>query len=191
MVNNVNTWLLRLQPSALRCVTSPCCCRLCVWLSVMLGERLGCRDRPVMETWLLSNASLLSLLSMNSEEEFYDAETGETHWQRSHAVTCTCCVLFFFTVLLSPSGLESDDSCEVSFKDALVFDNKQVTDGCATQENGVWERRWGILQTCGMLTCMCACYHMTNFVLWGFEGFIMHAPTRGTKKSSATTFLCC
>lgn len=40
-----------------------------------------------------------------------------------------------------PSGLESDDSCEVSFKDALVFDGKQVTDGSATQENGVRERR--------------------------------------------------
>ncbi|XP_037628424.1 oxysterol-binding protein-related protein 2-like isoform X1 [Sebastes umbrosus] len=50
---------------------------------------------------------------MNSEEEFYDAETG----------------------------LESDDSCEVSFKDALVFDSKQVTDGSDKQENGVWERR--------------------------------------------------
>lgn len=70
---------------------------------------------------------------MNSEEEFYDAETG----------------------------LESDDSCEVSFKDALVFENKQVTDG--KQENGVWERRktlpaemisrnnfsvWSILKKC-------------------------------------------
>lgn len=68
---------------------------------------------------------------MNSEEEFYDAETG----------------------------LESDDSCEVSFKDALVFDNKQAT----TQENGVWQRRktlpaemisrndfsvWSILKKC-------------------------------------------
>ncbi|XP_032375957.1 oxysterol-binding protein-related protein 2 [Etheostoma spectabile] len=72
---------------------------------------------------------------MNSEEEFYDAETG----------------------------LESDDSCEVSFKDALVFDSKQVTDGGAKQENGVWERRktlpaemisrnnysvWNILKKC-------------------------------------------
>ncbi|KAF1390129.1 hypothetical protein PFLUV_G00054900 [Perca fluviatilis] len=72
---------------------------------------------------------------MNSEEEFYDAETG----------------------------LESDDSCEVSFKDALVFDSKQVTDGGDEQENGVWERRkilpaemisrnnysvWNILKKC-------------------------------------------
>ncbi|KAI3357483.1 hypothetical protein L3Q82_015891 [Scortum barcoo] len=72
---------------------------------------------------------------MNSEEEFYDAETG----------------------------LESDDSCEVSFKDALVFDSKQVTDGGSTQENGVRERRktlpaemisrnnfsvWSILKKC-------------------------------------------
>uniref|UniRef100_A0A3Q3KV73 Oxysterol-binding protein n=1 Tax=Mastacembelus armatus TaxID=205130 RepID=A0A3Q3KV73_9TELE len=72
---------------------------------------------------------------MNSEEEFYDAETG----------------------------LESDDSCEVSFKDALVFDSKQLTDGSAAQENGVWERRkalpaemisrnnfsvWSILKKC-------------------------------------------
>lgn len=41
---------------------------------------------------------------------------------------------------LSSPGLESDDSCEVSFKDALVFD-KKVTDGGSSQENGVWERR--------------------------------------------------
>ncbi|KAM9343472.1 oxysterol-binding protein-related protein 2-like isoform 2-T2 [Pholidichthys leucotaenia] len=66
---------------------------------------------------------------MNSEEEFYDAETG----------------------------LESDDSCEVSFKDALV------SGSCASQQNGVWERRktlpavmisrnnfsvWSILKKC-------------------------------------------
>ncbi|XP_027865919.1 oxysterol-binding protein-related protein 2-like [Xiphophorus couchianus] len=72
---------------------------------------------------------------MNSEEEFFDAETG----------------------------LESDDSCEVSFKDALVFDSKQVTDGSSMQENGLWERRkalpaetisrnnfsvWSILKKC-------------------------------------------
>uniref|UniRef100_A0A1A8N1G5 Oxysterol-binding protein n=2 Tax=Nothobranchius TaxID=28779 RepID=A0A1A8N1G5_9TELE len=71
---------------------------------------------------------------MNSEEEFFDAETG----------------------------LESDDSWEVSFKDALVFDGKQVADG-STQENGVFERRkslpaemisrnnfsvWSILKKC-------------------------------------------
>lgn len=42
---------------------------------------------------------------------------------------------------LSSPGLESDDSCEVSFKDALVFDNKKVTDGGCSLENGVWERR--------------------------------------------------
>eukprot|EP00064_Thunnus_orientalis_P020537 superscaffoldBa00005697_g20675 len=63
----------------------------------------------------------------------------------------------------STSGLESDDSCEVSFKDALVFESKQVTDGSAAQENGVWERRktlpsemisrnnfsvWSILKKC-------------------------------------------
>lgn len=42
---------------------------------------------------------------------------------------------------LSSPGLESDDSCEVSFKDALVFDNKKVTDDGSSQENGVWERR--------------------------------------------------
>lgn len=75
------------------------------------------------------------MLKMNSEEEFYDAETG----------------------------LESDDSCEVSFKDALVFDNKQTTGSRKSQENGVWERRkvlpaemisrnnfsvWSILKKC-------------------------------------------
>ncbi|XP_056444449.1 oxysterol-binding protein-related protein 2-like [Gadus chalcogrammus] len=72
---------------------------------------------------------------MNSEEEFYDAETG----------------------------LESDDSCEVSFKDAMVFEGKQAKDGSAPQQNGVWERRkmlpadmisrnnlnmWGVLKKC-------------------------------------------
>lgn len=83
---------------------------------------------------------------MNSEEEFYDAETGETGCQRSRVVEyIRLFPLSFFpplTPLLSPSGLESDDSCEVSFKDALVFDSKKVTDGSsATHENGVWERR--------------------------------------------------
>uniref|UniRef100_A0A3P9MY92 Oxysterol binding protein-like 2a n=1 Tax=Poecilia reticulata TaxID=8081 RepID=A0A3P9MY92_POERE len=72
---------------------------------------------------------------MNSEEEFFDAQTG----------------------------LESDDSGEVSFKDALVFDSNEVTDGSSKQENGVWERRkalpaetisknnfsvWSILKKC-------------------------------------------
>uniref|UniRef100_A0AAQ5Y768 Oxysterol-binding protein n=1 Tax=Amphiprion ocellaris TaxID=80972 RepID=A0AAQ5Y768_AMPOC len=46
-------------------------------------------------------------------------------------------VAFTFASPVSPSGLESDDSCEVSFKDALVFDSKQVSHGSATQENGV------------------------------------------------------
>ncbi|CAL9703296.1 unnamed protein product [Knipowitschia caucasica] len=65
---------------------------------------------------------------MNSEEEFYDAETG----------------------------LESDDSCEQSFKDAQVSKS-------ASQENGLWQRRktlpadmvsrnnfsvWNILKKC-------------------------------------------
>uniref|UniRef100_A0A8C6SNC1 Oxysterol binding protein-like 2a n=1 Tax=Neogobius melanostomus TaxID=47308 RepID=A0A8C6SNC1_9GOBI len=65
---------------------------------------------------------------MNSEEEFYDAETG----------------------------LESDDSCEQSYKDALVSKS-------ASHENGVWQRRktlpaqmisrnnfsvWSILKKC-------------------------------------------
>lgn len=72
---------------------------------------------------------------MNSEEEFYDAETG----------------------------LESDDSYEVSFKDAIVFDSKLSANGSPAQGNGVWERRkvlpapmiprnnfsvWGILKKC-------------------------------------------
>lgn len=52
-----------------------------------------------------------------------------------------------FVYLPSHQGLESDDSCEVSFKDALVYDSEQVTGGggttttTTTQENGVWERR--------------------------------------------------
>ncbi|XP_077464446.1 oxysterol-binding protein-related protein 2-like isoform X2 [Stigmatopora argus] len=51
---------------------------------------------------------------MNSEEEFYDAETG----------------------------LESDDSLEVSFKDALVFDGSaQVPGGSATNHHAAWRRR--------------------------------------------------
>nr|XP_057907366.1 oxysterol-binding protein-related protein 2-like [Doryrhamphus excisus]XP_057907367.1 oxysterol-binding protein-related protein 2-like [Doryrhamphus excisus]XP_057907368.1 oxysterol-binding protein-related protein 2-like [Doryrhamphus excisus] len=51
---------------------------------------------------------------MNSEEEFYDAETG----------------------------LESDDSLEVSFKDALVFDSSdQMTDGSTAESNAGWQRR--------------------------------------------------
>ncbi|CAB1336528.1 unnamed protein product [Coregonus sp. 'balchen'] len=73
---------------------------------------------------------------MNSEEEFYDAETG----------------------------LESDDdSCEVNFEDALVYDSKHSSNASTPQENGVWERRktlpapmisrcdysvWGILKKC-------------------------------------------
>uniref|UniRef100_A0AAY4CIS6 Oxysterol-binding protein n=1 Tax=Denticeps clupeoides TaxID=299321 RepID=A0AAY4CIS6_9TELE len=50
---------------------------------------------------------------MNSEEEFYDAETG----------------------------LDSDDSCEVSFKDATVYDGKQTSNGSTLSQNGVWGRR--------------------------------------------------
>lgn len=88
---------------------------------------------------------------MNSEEEFFDAETGEPACplhlptgarRRSNqpAVTCTC-----HLSSCSSAGLESDDSGEVSFKDALVFDSKKVTGGGRgggdTQENGVWERR--------------------------------------------------
>lgn len=48
---------------------------------------------------------------------------------------------FLFLETSPVAGLESDDSCEVSFKDALVFDSKQVTDGSSMQENGLWERR--------------------------------------------------
>lgn len=50
---------------------------------------------------------------------------------------------------LSPTGLESDDSCEVSFKDALVS-----SDGCSAQENGVWERRYS--------ACTPACMHASS-----------------------------
>ncbi|XP_061760015.1 oxysterol-binding protein-related protein 2-like [Nerophis ophidion] len=51
---------------------------------------------------------------MNSEEEFYDAETG----------------------------LESDDSLEFSFKDALVLDSSdKVSDSSAAEQNAVWQRR--------------------------------------------------
>ncbi|CDQ60025.1 unnamed protein product [Oncorhynchus mykiss] len=73
---------------------------------------------------------------MNSEEEFYDAETG----------------------------LESDeDSCEVNFEDAQVYDSKHSSNASTPQANGVWERRktlpapmisrcdysvWGILKKC-------------------------------------------
>lgn len=86
-------------------------------------------------------------LRMNSEEEFYDAETGER--EILHVLTHPCLLYLWGNELcansphsvLSPSGLESDDSCEVSFKDAVVFGSKQVTDGSRTQENGVWERR--------------------------------------------------
>ncbi|XP_034028909.1 oxysterol-binding protein-related protein 2-like [Thalassophryne amazonica] len=71
---------------------------------------------------------------MNSEDEFYDAETG----------------------------LESDDSREGSYKNTMVFDSK-VTADRSSQENGVWERRkalpaemisrnnfsvWSILKKC-------------------------------------------
>lgn len=43
--------------------------------------------------------------------------------------------------LSSVSGLESDDSCEVSFKDACVYESKQTVNGKVPSENGVWERR--------------------------------------------------
>ncbi|KAL2104205.1 hypothetical protein ACEWY4_001073 [Coilia grayii] len=67
---------------------------------------------------------------MNSEEEFYDAETG----------------------------LESDDSCEVSFKDAL-YEGKQTSNGSAHHENGVWERR---------TTLPAPMFSRNNFSVWGF-----------------------
>ncbi|XP_061702723.1 oxysterol-binding protein-related protein 2-like [Syngnathoides biaculeatus] len=51
---------------------------------------------------------------MNSEEEFYDAETG----------------------------LESDDSLDISFKDPLGFESaQQVADGSAAEHDAVWRRR--------------------------------------------------
>lgn len=48
---------------------------------------------------------------------------------------------FLFLETSPVPGLESDDSGEVIFKDALVFDSKRVTDGSSMQENGLWERR--------------------------------------------------
>nr|XP_009295276.1 oxysterol-binding protein-related protein 2 isoform X2 [Danio rerio] len=68
---------------------------------------------------------------MNSEEEFYDAETG----------------------------LESDDSCEVSFKDACVYANKQTANGKVPSENGVWERR---------TTLPAPMFSRNDFSVWGF-----------------------
>ncbi|XP_059396893.1 oxysterol-binding protein-related protein 2-like [Carassius carassius] len=68
---------------------------------------------------------------MNSEEEFYDAETG----------------------------LESDDSCEVSFKDASVYESKQTVNGKVPSENGVWERR---------TTLPAPMFSRTDFSVWGF-----------------------
>ncbi|XP_012676271.1 oxysterol-binding protein-related protein 2 isoform X2 [Clupea harengus] len=68
---------------------------------------------------------------MNSEEEFYDAETG----------------------------LESDDSCEVSFKDALVYEGKQTSNGSAHSQNGLWERR---------MTLPAPMFPRNNFSVWGF-----------------------
>ncbi|KAI5095697.1 oxysterol-binding protein-related protein 2 isoform X1, partial [Silurus meridionalis] len=68
---------------------------------------------------------------MNSEEEFYDAETG----------------------------LESDDSCEVSFKDAPGFERKQASNGCVRSENGVWARR---------TTLPSPMFSRHDFSIWGF-----------------------
>lgn len=80
---------------------------------------------------------------MNSEEEFYDAETGET--RLIAGLYCICKHILAGSFLphdpLPLSGLESDDSCEVSFKDALVFESKQGADDRAKQENGVWAHR--------------------------------------------------
>ncbi|XP_019906910.1 oxysterol-binding protein-related protein 2-like isoform X2 [Esox lucius] len=94
------------------------------------------------EPWILPEQDELSMtlhnsaVTMNSEEEFYDAETG----------------------------LESgDDLSDVSFKDALVNDCKDSSNAIRPQDNGVWERRktlpapmisrsdysvWGILKKC-------------------------------------------
>ncbi|KAK3518441.1 hypothetical protein QTP70_000657 [Hemibagrus guttatus] len=68
---------------------------------------------------------------MNSEEEFYDAETG----------------------------LESDDSCEVSFKDAPGFESKQASNGCVRSENGVWKQR---------TTLPAPMFTRHDFSIWGF-----------------------
>ncbi|XP_028848419.1 oxysterol-binding protein-related protein 2 isoform X2 [Denticeps clupeoides] len=68
---------------------------------------------------------------MNSEEEFYDAETG----------------------------LDSDDSCEVSFKDATVYDGKQTSNGSTLSQNGVWGRR---------TTLPAPMFSRNNFSVWGF-----------------------
>lgn len=90
---------------------------------------------------------------MNSEEEFFDAETGEPACSSTYRALPRLRNLNLLSrtpvthrssdpPLLLPTGLESDDSGEVSFKDALVFDSKKVTGGGgSTQENGVWERR--------------------------------------------------
>ncbi|XP_076874531.1 oxysterol-binding protein-related protein 2 isoform X2 [Brachyhypopomus gauderio] len=68
---------------------------------------------------------------MNSEEEFYDAETG----------------------------LESDDSCEVSFKDAPVYEAKQTSNGRVPSENGLWGRR---------TTLPSPMFSRNDFSIWGF-----------------------
>lgn len=47
-----------------------------------------------------------------------------------------------FFCSLTLTGLESDDSCEVSFKDAPGFESKQASNGCVRSENGVWEPRY-------------------------------------------------
>lgn len=58
----------------------------------------------------------------------------------SYSLYILSLVIFFFSATLT--GLESDDSCEVSFKDASGFENKQASNGCVRSENGVWERRY-------------------------------------------------
>lgn len=42
-------------------------------------------------------------------------------------------------------GLESDDSCEVSFKDALVPDAKRTSNGHVPTVNGVSKRRYVVV----------------------------------------------
>lgn len=51
-------------------------------------------------------------------------------------------LLYIFFSSATLTGLESDDSCEVSFKDAPGFESKQASNGCVRSENGVWERRY-------------------------------------------------
>lgn len=140
-------------------VTSPCCCRfVCVWLSVMLAERLGCRgqaDGGKHDFWVTNSYFLCSVwTARKSFTTLRQVRLTEIFY--SGAYFCFLCTnewssspLLFF-LFLFPSGLESDDSCEVSFKDALVFNSKQ--------ENGVWERRWGVSHR--SVVCMHACMYV-------------------------------